>query len=139
MWELEHGPMGGDELNLLAAGNNYGWPTITYGINYNGTPITQDTVMEGMEQPVTFWRPSIAPCGMDFVESDKFPTWNNNLLVSSLKFRYIQRLEIEDNKVTHQETLLEGLGRVRVIRQAPDGYIYIGTEGPGLIVRIKPV
>ena len=139
IWELEHGPMGGDELNLLASGNNYGWPTITYGVNYNGTPITEDTVMEGMEQPITFWRPSIAPCGMDFVESDKFPTWNNNLLVSSLKFRYIQRLEIVDNKVTHQEILLEGLGRVRVIRQAPDGYIYIGTEGPGMIVRIRPI
>ncbi|MEM7655763.1 MAG: PQQ-dependent sugar dehydrogenase [Bacteroidota bacterium] len=138
LWEHEHGPRGGDEVNIVRAGNNYGWPTITYGINYNGTTITEDTAMAGMEQPVTYWVPSIAPCGMDFVTSSKFGPWKSNLLVGSLKFRYIKRLEIVDNEVTHQEIMLENLGRIRVIREAPDGHIYVGTEGPGLIVRLMP-
>ena len=139
LWEHEHGPKGGDEVNIVRAGHNYGWPAITYGINYSGTIITKDTVKEGMDQPVIFWRPSIAPCGMDFVESDKYGPWKGNLLVGSLKFQYIKRLEIEGEEVTHQETLLEGLGRIRVIRQGPDGYIYVGVEGPGMIVRLMPV
>ncbi|MEL7534554.1 MAG: PQQ-dependent sugar dehydrogenase [Bacteroidota bacterium] len=138
LWEHEHGPQGGDEVNIVRAGKNYGWPEITFGINYNGTTITEDTAKAGMEQPVTYWVPSIAPCGMDFVESDMYPDWKGNLLVGSLKFQYLKRLELEGNKVTHQEVLLEGLGRVRCVRQAPDGYIYVSTEGPGMIVRLKP-
>ncbi|MEL6652932.1 MAG: PQQ-dependent sugar dehydrogenase [Bacteroidota bacterium] len=138
LWEHEHGPKGGDEVNIVRAGKNYGWPTITYGINYNGTKITDETAREGMEQPITYWVPSIAPCGMDFVEDDRYGAWKNNLLVGSLKFRYLKRLEISNNTVTHQETLLDGIGRVRCIRQAPDGFIYISTEGPGLIIRLIP-
>ena len=139
VWEHEHGPRGGDEINVIRAGNNYGWPTITYGINYSGTIITKDTVKEGMEQPVTFYRPSIAPCGMDFVKGDLYGPWKGNLLVGSLKFQYIKRVELDGDQVSHQETLLEGIGRVRSIKQAPDGYIYVVTEGSGLVIRIKPV
>jgi len=139
IWEHEHGPRGGDEVNIIQKGVNYGWPTITYGINYNGTIITKDTVKAGMEQPVIFWRPSIAPCGMDFVESEMYEPWKGNILVGSLKFRYLKRLEIKDKEVTHQETLLENIGRVRAIRQAPDGYVYVAVEGPGMIIRLVPV
>lgn len=139
IWETEHGPKGGDELNIIRKGNNYGWPVITYGINYNGTIITEDTVKEGMEQPVTFWRPSIAPCGIDFVTSDLYGEWKGNLLVGSMSFRYLERVVIEDDKVVHKEKLLENIGRVRCVRQSPDGYIYVAIEGPGMIVRLKPV
>lgn len=138
IWEHEHGPQGGDEVNIVRAGKNYGWPEISFGINYDGSILTEDTAKVGMEQPITYWVPSIAPCGMDFVESDMYPDWKGNLLVGSLKFRYLKRLELDGNKVTHQEILLEGLGRVRCVRQAPDGYIYVATEGPGLIVRLLP-
>lgn len=138
IWEHEHGPKGGDEVNIIRKGNNYGWPEITYGVNYNGTIITKDTVKAGMEQPVIFWRPSIAPCGMAFVDSDKYPGWENNLLVGSLKFRYLKRCEVVGNEVVHQETLLENIGRVRAIRQGPDGYLYLAIEGPGMIIRLIP-
>lgn len=137
IWTHEHGPRGGDELNLIQKGKNYGWPTITYGINYSGTKITDETHREGMEQPITYWVPSIAPCGMAFISSNKYPEWKNNLLVGSLKFRYLKRLEIENNKVTHEETILEGIGRVRAIEQGPDGYIYVAVESPGMILRLR--
>lgn len=138
IWETEHGPRGGDELNIVRKGNNYGWPTITYGINYDGTIITKDTVKEGMEQPVIFWRPSIAPCGMDFLTGDKYPGWEGNIFVGSMSFRYLERVELDGDMVVHQEKLLENIGRVRVVRQAPDGYLYLGIEGPGMIVRLIP-
>jgi glucose/arabinose dehydrogenase len=138
IWEHEHGPRGGDEINIVRKGHNYGWPVITYGINYNGTIITEDTVKEGMDQPVHFYRPSIAPCGMDFVDSDLYGEWKGNLLIGSLKFRYLKRVVLDGETVTHQETLLEGMGRVRAVRQAPDGYIYLALEGPGQIVRLIP-
>ncbi|MEM7373201.1 MAG: PQQ-dependent sugar dehydrogenase [Bacteroidota bacterium] len=138
IWEHEHGPRGGDEVNIVQKGLNFGWPTISYGINYDGSILTEDTVMEGMEQPVIFWRPSIAPCGMSFLSSSRYPQWEGNLLVGSLKFRYLARCEVQNDQIVHQEKLLDGLGRVRVVRQSPDGYIYVGTEAPGLIVRILP-
>ncbi len=138
IWEHEHGPRGGDEVNIIREGVNYGWPVITYGINYNGTIITEDTAKEGMEQPVTYWVPSIAPCGMDFVESELYGGWKGDLLVGSLKFRYLVRCEVEGNKITGQEILLENIGRVRAIKQAPDGYVYVATEGPGMIIRLIP-
>ena len=139
IWEHEHGPKGGDEVNIIRKGNNYGWPRITYGINYNGTRITKDTAKAGMEQPVVYWRPSIAPCGMDFLTSDRYPQWKGNLFVGSLAFRYLKRCEVQNNRITHQEEILKNIGRVRVVREAPDGYLYIGTEAPGMIVRIQPV
>ncbi|WP_445738700.1 PQQ-dependent sugar dehydrogenase [Mariniflexile sp.] len=137
IWEHEHGPKGGDEINIIEKGKNYGWQVISYGINYDGTPFTDITEKEGMEQPLFYWVPSIAPSGMTFVTSDKYPDWKGNLLVGSLKFSYIERLVIENNKVTKREKLLEGMGRVRNVRQGPDGYIYAGIEGKG-IVKIIP-
>lgn len=138
IWAHEHGPKGGDEVNLVQAGHNYGWPVITYGINYTGTIITEDTAKEGMDQPITYWVPSIAPCGMDFIDSDKYGDWNGDLLVGSLKFRYLVRCDMEGDEIVGQEILLENIGRVRAITQGPDGYIYVGTEGPGMILRLVP-
>jgi glucose/arabinose dehydrogenase len=138
LWEHEHAPKGGDEVNICRKSKNYGWPVITYGINYDGTIITEDTAREGMEQPITYWDPSIAPCGMSFVTSTKYPAWKNNLLVGSLRFRYVARLELDGEKVIHEEKLLEDVGRVRAIEEGPDGYLYVATEDPGLLLRLFP-
>ncbi len=138
LWETEHGPRGGDEVNIIRKGNNYGWPEITYGIKYDGTIITKDTVRADMEQPVIFWRPSIAPCGMTFVTSDKYPEWKGDLLAGSLKFQYVALCDVEGNKIISQEKILEGLGRIRTIRQGPDGYLYVSAEGTGVIVKLIP-
>lgn len=132
IWDNEHGPQGGDEINIIEKGKNYGWPVITYGINYSGTPITDKTEMEGMEQPIHYWVPSIAPSGMAFVTSDKYPEWKGNLLIGSLKFQYLERLELKGNKVVYREKLMPDLGRVRDVRQAPDGFIYVAVEGKGI-------
>ena len=137
IWIHEHGPRGGDEINVIAAGKNYGWPKITYGINYSGTKITDHTTLPGMEQPLYYWVPSIAPSGMAFVTSDRYPDWAGNLLVGSLRFQYLERCVIENNKVTYREKLLTDLGRIRNIRQGPDGYLYAAVEGKG-IIRIVP-
>lgn len=138
LWATEHGPRGGDELNIVRKGRNYGWPEITYGINYNGTTISEFTAKEGMEQPVHYWTPSIAPCGTAFVTGSAYPAWKGNVLVGSLSFRYLERCEIKGEKVTHREKLLEGIGRVRNVKQGPDGYIYVAVELPGVIVRLLP-
>jgi len=137
IWEHEHGPRGGDEVNIIEPGNNYGWPVISYGINYNGTPFAEDTVMEGMEQPVLYWDPSIAPSGMTFITSDKYPGWEGDLLVGSLKFAYIHYLDIEGNEIVGQQKLVEGTGRIRAVEQGPDGYIYFTAEGDG-VYRLVP-
>ncbi len=132
IWDHEHGPRGGDEINIIKKGANYGWPVITYGINYSGTPITDKTEMDGMEQPIHYWVPSIAPSGMTFVTSDKYPDWKGNLLVGSLSFQYLERLELQGEKVINRERLLEDIGRVRDVRQSPDGFIYVSVEGKGI-------
>lgn len=137
IWEHEHGPRGGDEVNLIKKGENYGWPILSFGINYSGTEFAEDTARAGMKQPEWYWDPSIAPSGMTFVTSDRYPEWEGHLLVGSLKFSYIVLCRIENNTVTGDEVLFEGIGRVRNIRQGPDGYIYVATEGNG-IVRIVP-
>ncbi len=137
LWAHEHGPQGGDELNIIRKGNNYGWPEITYGINYDGSIITEDTAKAGMEQPVVYWKPSIAPCGMTFVKGDVYPAWKGDIVVGSLKFQYLVRCELEGNNVVHQEKLLEGAGRIRNVKQGPDGYIYVALEGTG-IVKLVP-
>lgn len=137
VWEHEHGPRGGDEVNIIEPANNYGWPIISYGINYNGTEFAQDTVMAGMEQPVLYWDPSIAPSGMAFVNSDKYPGWEGDLLVGSLKFSYIAHLDVEGNEILSEEKLVEGAGRIRAVEQGPDGYIYFSAEGDG-IYRLIP-
>ncbi len=138
IWTHEHGPMGGDEINIVKPGVNYGWPEVTFGKNYNGTTITEFTTKEGMVDPLHYWLPSIAPCGMSFVTSDKYSAWNGNALVGSLKFQYVARLELNGNKVTHEERIAENLGRVRAIIQGPDGFIYVSTEAPGMVLRIVP-
>lgn len=128
----EHGPKGGDEINIIGKGKNFGWPVISYGINYKGTSFTDITEKEGMEQPLFYWVPSIAPSGLAIVSSEKYPEWKGNLLVGSLKFSYLERLILEDNKVVKREKLFEDLGRLRNVKQAPDGFIYIAVEGEGI-------
>ncbi len=139
LWETEHGPRGGDELNLLKRGANYGWPAITHGMNYNGTPVTAETARDGMEQPVIHWTPSIAVCGIDFYTGDKFPAWRNNLLVTALAQQHVRRVAIdENNRVTHEEILFEDIGRARDVSAGPDGYIYVALNNPHQIIRLVP-
>ena len=137
IWVNEHGPQGGDEINIVQKGKNFGWPVISYGINYNGTSFTDLTAKEGMEQPLFYWVPSIAPSGMAIISSDKYPDWEGNVLVGSLKFEYLERLVLENDQVVKREKLFEKIGRVRDVVQAPDGYIYVAVEGKG-IVKIVP-
>ncbi|RVU24766.1 PQQ-dependent sugar dehydrogenase [Sandaracinomonas limnophila] len=136
IWETEHGPRGGDEINIIKAGKNYGWPTITYGINYDGKPISNISKKEGMEQPITYYLPSIAPSGLTFVTGDKYPAWKGNLLIGSLRFNYLQRVEIKDNKVVNQEKVLLNIGRMRNVEMGRDGYIYVGVENPGMVFKL---
>ncbi len=145
LWAHEHGPQGGDELNKVLAGQNYGWPTITYGVNYGiGTKIGEGTEKEGMLQPITFWDPSIAPSGMAIVNSTQFPEWAGNVLVGALKFELIARLELAqtDNgasQVVSEERLIASeIGRIRDVRQGPDGLIYVLTHSSnGAVYRIR--
>ncbi len=139
LWESEHGPRGGDELNLIKPGLNYGWPVISYGINYDGTVLSNLTEKEGMEQPVFYWTPSIGPCGMTFVTGDQYPNWKNDILLGSLPLKHLERVVMKDNAVIHREQLLEGIGRVRNVTMGPDGYIYLAIETPGYIFRLIPV
>ena len=137
IWDNEHGPRGGDEVNVIKAGANYGWPVISYGVNYSGSKFTEITEKEGMEQPLHYWDPSIAPSGMVFINSDKYGNWNGNLLVGSLKFQYLDMCTLKDNIVIKEERLLDGLGRVRCVEQGPDGYIYVGIENLGIVKLIR--
>lgn len=137
LWEHEHGPQGGDEVNIIDGKKNYGWPVISYGINYDGTRFTDITTKEGMENPQLYWVPSIAPSGMEFISSDKYGDWKDDLLVGSLRFQYLHHCEVENGKIVRQEKLLEEIGRVRSIKQGPDGFIYIGVEGKGVLKLIR--
>ncbi len=139
MWTHEHGPRGGDEINIIKKGLNYGWPVISYGINYDGSIFTNLTEKEGMHQPLIQWTPSIAPCGMDFVESDRYPGWQGNLLVGSLRYRYINLCRVQGDKITSQEILLENIGRVRQVKESPKGFIYVAVEDPGIVYKIVPL
>jgi glucose/arabinose dehydrogenase len=138
LWESEHGPRGGDELNVIEPGKNYGWPVITYGMNYDGTPITDKTEAPGMEQPIVQWTPSIAACPIAFYTGNQFPKWKNDLFVGALVFQELRRLSIDGRKVTHQEVLFKGIGRVRDVVNGPDGYLYVLLNNPGRIVRLAP-
>lgn len=137
IWSHEHGPKGGDEINLVRAGKNYGWPVVSYGVNYSGSKFTELTQKQGMEQPLHYWTPSIAPSDMVFVTSDKYPEWQGKLIVGSLKFHYVALLDIDDKQVLEQHKVLEDIGRVRSLMQGRDGYIYVGVDGGG-IKRIEP-
>ena len=139
MWAHEHGPRGGDELNIIRKGVNYGWPVISYGINYDGTTFTNLLEKEGMEQPVHYWVPSIAPCGMAFVDSKIYPSWQGNLLAGSLRFNYLTRCVIEEGKVVHEEPIMKNIGRLRNVIQGADGYIYVAVEVPGYVFRLQPI
>ncbi|MCC5915072.1 MAG: PQQ-dependent sugar dehydrogenase [Balneolaceae bacterium] len=139
VWTNLHGPRGGDELNYHdKPGANYGWPEITYGVNYNGTTITEHTEMEGMEQPVMHWTPSIAPSGMTFVSSDKYPGWQGDALNGALAYQLISRIVLDGTEYVHEERFLEGIGRIRDVHEAPDGYIYFTNESNGTLNRIVP-
>jgi glucose/arabinose dehydrogenase len=138
IWSHEHGPKGGDEVNLIEPGKNYGWPLISYGINYNGTIFTQLTKQKGMEQPKLYWQPSIAPSGMAYITSDKYPQWKGKVLLGSMKFNHLVLLEIINNKIVKQTKLLADVGgRVRSVIEGTDGFIYVGIDGKG-IIRIVP-
>lgn len=142
VWTIEHGPQGGDELNLMKPGVNYGWPVITYGVNYViGTKIGEGTEKKGMAQPVHYWVPSIATSSLLFYDGDKFPQWQGNAFVSSLVFGQLARLEIKNNKVIKEERLLKGeFGRIREVQQGPDGLIYFITDDSnGGLYRLNPV
>ena len=139
LWMHEHGPQGGDEINVPQAGRNYGWPVATYGENYGGGRIGEGlTQKAGTEQPLHYWVPSIAPSGMAFLGSDRYGAdWKGDLFVGSLKFGYLARLELADGKVAREEKLLQGIGRVRDVRQGPDGFLYLVTdESDGKLVRV---
>lgn len=140
-WMHEHGPQGGDEINVPQAGRNYGWPVITFGENYGGGPIGEGiTAKAGMEQPLHYWVPSIAPSGMAFLTSDRYgPAMKGNLFIGSLKFGYLAALELAGDKVVRERKLIEGVGRVRDVRQGPDGLLYVLTdESPGKLLRLLP-
>ena len=138
LWSHEHGPQGGDELNILKPGANYGWPLITYGIDYSGAIISEETAAPGMEQPITYWVPSIAVGSIDFYNGTKFPKWQGNLLLSSLAQQELRRLVLKGRTVTKQEVLFSGVGRLRDLVVGPDGFVYIAFNQPDRIARLVP-
>jgi glucose/arabinose dehydrogenase len=141
IWQNEHGPKGGDEVNILKRGANYGWPEITYGIDYSGATISSLTHKEGMEQPIIHWTPSIAPSGMAFYNARVFPNWNNNIFVGALAGAHLRRLVLQGERIIHQEVLLHNqIGRIRDVRTGPDGYIYLLTDARnGGLYRLEPL
>lgn len=140
VWSHEHGPRGGDEINIIEAGVNYGWPKITYGIDYSGAEITDKTEMDGMAQPLHYWDPSIAPSGMAFYTGDAFPQWQGDLFVGALRSQKLVRLTIDDEEVQGEEDLLTGYGeRLRDVRMGPDGVLWLLTDSAnGKVLRLVP-
>ncbi|MEZ5472137.1 MAG: PQQ-dependent sugar dehydrogenase [Marinicella sp.] len=141
LWANEHGPRGGDEINLIKAGKNYGWPKITYGINYNFTKITDHTELPGMEQPIHYWDPSIATSGMLIYTGGAFPNWQGDIFTGALKMKHLNRIKLnENNKVIYEERLLTDQNeRIRAIAQGPDGLIYVATDSSeGRILKLSP-
>ena len=141
LWTHEHGPQGGDEVNVIRAGVNYGWPVITYGVEYGvGTRIGEGAHKTGMAQPLHYWVPSIAPSGMAFYTGDKFPRWRGDLFVGALRDQMLVRLQLDGEKVIKEERMLKGvLGRIRDVRSAPDGLLYLLTDSPrGVLARLEP-
>jgi glucose/arabinose dehydrogenase len=136
LFDAEHGPRGGDELNLVEKGRNYGWPVITYGMEYDGRAITDTPVKEGMEQPLTYWVPSIAPCGMNFYTGSAFPKWKNQLFLTSLAGQELRRIEIAGGKVAAQEIIFKNIGRIRHVVTGPDGALYVMLQNR--IARLSP-
>jgi len=141
LWMHEHGPRGGDEINIVEAGKNYGWPVIGYGVDYSGDEIHASTHWEGMEQPLKYWVPSIAPSGMTFYTGDLFPTWRDNLFIGALIGQTLVRLEVSGQRIGNEERLLQQLReRIRDVRQGPDGALWLVTDSSsGRILRVAPV
>jgi glucose/arabinose dehydrogenase len=137
IWTNEHGPRGGDEINIIKKGKNYGWPKITYGINYSGTTITKNKSLPKMEQPLYYWLPSIAPSSFEYISSDIYPNWKGSLLAGALVFKYIERIGLKNDKVVYRSKIAENLGRPRDIKQGPDGFVYVSIEGKG-VYKILP-
>jgi glucose/arabinose dehydrogenase len=140
LWEIEHGPRGGDEVNIIGKGKNYGWPVIGYGIDYSGAKIHESTARPGMEQPVKYWVPSIAPSGMAFYTAKLFPKWSGSLFTGALAGRMLVRLSLNGNTVTGEERLLQNLNeRIRDVRQGPDGALWLLTDNSaGRVLRVSP-
>ena len=138
LWETEHGPRGGDEVNIVEGGKNYGWPLVSYGVNYDGKPVSASPTMPGVQAPIHTWTPSIGACGMAFITNDKFKAWKGNLVAGSLALTHLNRLEISNNTVVRESRLLDGQGRVRNVKQGPDGNLYVSLEGPGRILQLSP-
>jgi len=138
IWATEHGPMGGDELNILRLGRNYGWPVITYGIDYDGTPVSLLTHKEGMEQPIKYWKPSPGISALEFYTGDLFPKWKNQLFAGALVFQEIKRLKLEGEQVAEEEVFLKGYGRVRDLKTGPEGAIYVILNQPDKLLRLTP-
>ena len=136
LWETEHGPKGGDELNVIQSGKNYGWPEISYGRNYNGTVLTPYTAKPGMEQPISQWTPSIAVCGLDVYTGDLFPSWKGRLLAGALAYQQVRLIDIDGRSYKNQAIILKDKGRVRDITTGPDGAIYVAVEDK--ILRLSP-
>jgi aldose sugar dehydrogenase len=139
IWLHEHGPRGGDEINLVRAGRNYGWPLVTHGVNYDGTTITTDTVLPGIEPPLLHWTPSIAPSGMAVYTGDRFPNWRGDVFAGALAGRHLRRVRFDGTRVVEQERLLDDVARIRDVRVGPDGYLYVLTDAPdGALLRLEP-
>lgn len=141
LWEHEHGPQGGDELNIIEPQFNYGWPVITYGMDYSGAYVSPFTQRDGMQQPVLQWTPSIAPSGLTIYRGDKFPAWNGDLFLGALAFKHLRRIDLDDGgNVLAQEELLKELNeRIRDVRVSPDGYLYVTTDDEaGRVLRLEP-
>lgn len=138
LWETEHGPMGGDEVNIIQKGANYGWPLVSYGVNYDGTVISASPTREGVQAPIHTWTPSIGTSGLAFITSDKFGSLKGGLATGALAETYLSILTISNNQITGETKLLTGQGRVRNVKQGPDGNLYVSLEGPGRIVRVVP-
>jgi glucose/arabinose dehydrogenase len=141
LWETEHGPRGGDELNLIVAHKNYGWPVITYGMDYSGAYVSPYTQRAGLEQPLIYWTPSIAPSGLAIYHGDKFPAWNGDLFVGALAFKHLRRvhLDAQGNVISQEQLLNDKHWRIRDVRVSPDGYLYVSTdEADGRVLRLEP-
>ncbi|OQX42421.1 MAG: glucose dehydrogenase, partial [Candidatus Sedimenticola endophacoides] len=142
IWIHEHGPQGGDEINRLRSGANYGWPVVSHGTEYgSGIPVGEGSEKPGIEPPLYYWVPSIAPSGMAFYQGERFPQWRGDLFVGSLKFQLLVRLELEGDRVVAEERLLQGvLGRIRDVREGPDGYLYLLSDAiDGRLARLEPL
>jgi len=137
LWETEHGPTGGDELNVIERGHNYGWATISSGTDRQAK--IEGAAREGMDSPIKTWTPAIAPSGIGFYTGNRFPQWKNNLFVTALVKEALLRLEFDGENVVHEEVLFRGMGRVRDVTTGPDGLLYVSLEGPGRIMRLVPV